>query len=85
MGKNDKTYNLWHIEAYAGWNDYDGPEDCNFRKDVVLDKMFTKQNVIDMWCALHKDARVVAVSKVYLVEEQEPEKSKDERISDIWH
>lgn len=85
MNKNDKKYNLWHIEAYSGWNDYDGPEDCNFRKDVVLDKMFTKQNVIDMWCALHKDARVVAVSKVYLVEEQEPEKSKDERISDIWH
>lgn len=85
MGKNDKKYNVWHIEAYAGWNDYDGPEDCNFIKDVVFDKIFTKQNVIDMWCALHEDAREVAVAKVYLVEEKEPEKSKDERISDIWH
>jgi hypothetical protein len=90
MNKNRK-YNVWHIDAYAGWNDYDGPEDCNFRKDVVFDKMFSKQDVIDMWCALHSESRCVAVSKVYLVKEveelEEPvqEKSKEERINDIWH
>ena len=80
MSKN-KGYNVWHIDAYAGWNDYDGPEDCNFRKDVIFDKMFSKQDVIDMWCALHKNAREVAVAKVYLVEDTTIEENKDKQCS----
>lgn len=42
-------YKIWHIDAYSGWSDYDGPQDCNIHKDIVMDASFKKQQVIDMY------------------------------------
>ena len=65
-----KKYNIWHIDAYSGRNDYDSPEDCNYHRDYIFDACFSKQQVIDMWVATHSDSRCVAVSKCYLVSEK---------------
>lgn len=68
--KKNKKYNVWHIDGYSGWNDYDGPEDCNYHRDYIFDACFSKQQVIDMWVATHDDSRCVEVSKCYLVNEK---------------
>ena len=69
MGK----YNTWHVDAYFGWNDYDGPQDCNFHEDIIFDKRFTKGDVVSMIECLYSHYRVVVVSKVTLVENEENE------------
>ena len=64
-------YNIWHIKAYAGWSDYDGPSDCNFDKMMIFDASFKKQDIIDWWCATNSKARSVAVASVSLVKSGE--------------
>ena len=44
-------YNIWHIDAYDGWSDYDGPTDCNIHEDVIMDAQFSKKEVLNMYMA----------------------------------
>ena len=60
-------YNIWHIDGYVGWADYDGPSDCNTHIDYIIDDKFTKEDVIDMFCNEHKKSRVVVVCKCLLI------------------
>ena len=60
-------YNIWYVELYHGWSDYDGPEDCNFKKKVIMNDSFTKEQVEDMLTALYHDDRVVVIHKCELV------------------
>jgi len=60
-------YNIWYVELYHGWSDYDGPEDCNFKKKVIMNDSFTKEQVEDMLTALWPDERVVQIHKCELV------------------
>ena len=55
-------YKIWHIDAYSGWSDYEGPQDCNIHKDIVMDACFTKQQVIDMYVSL-LEGRSIAIAK----------------------
>lgn len=64
-----KAYNIWHLDAYYGWDDYDGPMDCNYHNDIIMDKRFSKEDVITAWMAIHSESRVTAVSKCTLVKE----------------
>ena len=67
------TFNIWHLEAYRGYSDYDGPEDCNVHKDLIMDASFSKEAVIKMWMCLNSDARSVAVAKCEIVGKGEAE------------
>lgn len=60
-------YNIWHIDGYAGYDNYDGPSDCNIHKDYIVNASYTKKDVINMFCNQYKDCREVAVSKCFLV------------------
>lgn len=60
-------YNIWHIDGYVGWDDYDCPSDCNTHIDYIIDAKFTKEDVIDMFCNENKKHRVVAVCKCFLI------------------
>ena len=68
-----KKYNIWHIEGYAGWSDYDGPSDCNYSDDWVLDAHFKKESVINMFYNLHQTSRYVAVHKCEIIKSGEIE------------
>lgn len=67
-----KKYNVWHIDAYSGWSDYDGPEDCNIHKDIIMDAHFSKQQVLDMYSSL-LNGRDTAIAKCELVKSGEIE------------
>ena len=60
-------YNIWHIELYHGWSDCDGPEDCNVKKDIIMDSDFSKDQVMDMLVSLYSDDRIVEIYKCELV------------------
>ena len=60
-------YNIWHIDGYAGWDDYDEPSDCNTHIDYIVDAKFTEQDVINMFYDKHKKSRVVVVCKCFLI------------------
>jgi len=60
-------YNIWHIELYHGWSDYDGPNDCNVNKDIIMDADFSKDQVMDMLVGLYSEDRNVAINKCELV------------------
>ena len=60
-------YNIWHVEMYAGWNDYDNPSDCNIKKNFIMDASYTKEAVMDMLVSLHKEDRVVEIVKCDLI------------------
>ena len=62
-----KTCNIWHIDAYRGYSDYDGPDDCNVHKDLIMDASFSKEDVVSVWMHLNSDARCTAVAKCELV------------------
>ena len=64
--KHQKKYNIWHIDGYSGWNDYDGPADCNRHDDYIMDAKFTKSDVIDMWMSIHS-GRSVAIAKCEII------------------
>lgn len=61
------NYNVWHIELYHGWYDYDGPEDCNVKDDFVFDARFTKEQVMEMMVSLYEDDRCVEIAKCNLI------------------
>lgn len=67
-----KKYNIWHIDAYSGWSDYDGPEDCNIHKDIIMDAHFSKDQVVNMYMEL-LSGRSTAISKCTLVKSGEIE------------
>ena len=48
-------YNIWHIDGYVGWDDYDGPSDCNTHIDYIIGAKFTKEDVIDTFCNENKN------------------------------
>lgn len=60
-------YDIWHIDEYVGWDDYDDPRNCNTHIDYILDAKVTKQDVINMFCDKHKKSRVVVVYKCFLI------------------
>ncbi len=62
-----KKYNIWHIDAYRGFSDYDGPMDCNYHRDLIMDASFSKDDVMEAWMAMNSDARCTAISKCVLV------------------
>jgi len=68
-----KKYNIWHIEGYHGWSDYDGPEDCNYIDDWVLPVYFTKENVINIFYNLYQTSRCAAVHKCEIINSGEIE------------
>ena len=67
-----KKFNVWHIDAYSGWSDYDGPDDCNIHKDIIMDASFTKKQVVDMYMSL-LGGRTIAISKCELIGEGQAE------------
>ncbi len=67
-----KKFNVWHIDAYSGWSDYDGPEDCNIHKDIIMDASFTKKQVVDMYMSL-LGGRTTVISKCELIGEGQTE------------
>jgi len=56
-------YNVWHIRAYHGWYNCDGPEDCNTDRNFVFDASFTKEDVENAFCSQYSEDRVVEVWK----------------------
>lgn len=60
-------YNIWHVEMYHGWYDYDGPEDCNLKRDIIMDAGLKKNHIIQILCSLYSDERTVVVHKCELV------------------
>ena len=64
--KKIKNYNIWKIDGYCGWNDYDGPADCNRHDEYIMDANFKKQDVIEMWMSINR-GRVVTVAKCEII------------------
>lgn len=60
-------YNIWHIDGYVGWDDYDNSSDCNICKDYIVNATFTKDDVINMFCNEHKNYRIVVTIKCFLI------------------
>jgi hypothetical protein len=60
-------YKIWHIDGYAGNNEYDGPSDYNIHKDFILNDTYTKEDVIEMFCNQYKNKREIVVGKCFLV------------------
>lgn len=56
-----KKFNVWHIDAYSGWSDYDGPSDCNIHEDIIMDAQFLKDQVLDMYSSLLSGRSTVIV------------------------
>lgn len=50
----------WHVKGYAGWNDYDGPEDDNIDYFLSLDKSVSEKEVYALLNERYKDKRVTA-------------------------
>ena len=57
-----KKFKVWHIDAYSGFSDYDGPMDCNIHKDIIMDACFSKKDVVEMYYAL-LGGRSTAIAK----------------------
>jgi hypothetical protein len=66
-------YNIWHIDAYYGWSDYDGPEDCNVHQNYVFNASWTKKEVMDAFVSKYDGYRSIAISKCELVSSGEIE------------
>lgn len=67
-----KKFNVWHIDAYSGWSDYEGPSDCNIHKDIIMDASFSKEDVINMYMEL-LSGRSKIISKCTLIKSEEIE------------
>lgn len=65
-----KQFKIWHIDAYSGWSDYDGPGDCNIHKDIIMDASFTKKQVVNMYMSL-LNGRETAIAKCECIGEGE--------------
>lgn len=60
-------YNIWHIELYHGWSDYDGLNDINVNKDIIMDADFSRDQVMDMLVGLYSEDRNVEIKECELV------------------
>lgn len=67
-----KKFNVWHIDAYSGWSDYDGPEDCNIHENIIMDAQFSKGQVMEMYLGV-LSGRSTIISKCTLVKSSEIE------------
>ena len=67
-----KKYNVWHIDAYSGWDDYDGPSDCNIHQDIIMDAHFSKKAVVEMYSLL-LGGRSTVIAKCEIVKSGEIE------------
>ena len=63
-----KQFKVWHIDAYSGWSDYDGPGDCNIHKDIIMDATFSKKQVVDMFIST-LNGRSVTVAKCECIDD----------------
>lgn len=50
--------NIWRFKGYAGFSDYDGPEDINIDMHIGVDARFKKDAVIALVKARYIDNRV---------------------------
>ena len=70
--KKKVKYNIWHIDAYEGSGDYNGPEQCNISINLVVNSIFSKESVIDMFMST-LNGRTKCVAKCEFVESGEVE------------
>lgn len=64
----EKKYNIWHIDAYAGFSDCDGPNDCNIHEDIIFDAKFSRSDIMSMLTGLYGENRVFEVWKCQKVD-----------------
>lgn len=67
-----KKYNVWHIDAYSGWDDYDGPSDCRIHEDIIMDAQFSKKAVVEMYMT-RLGGRSTAIAKCEIIKSDEIE------------
>lgn len=64
-------YNIWYLEGYAGWSDYDGPQDVNYREKFVMNASCTKSEVISLFYGRHKNERCRAIHSCEIIKSGE--------------
>lgn len=68
--------NIWNIEGYKGFDDYDGVDDNNFSFKVAMDSRFTQEEIEEIFLNRYaKKYRNVSL-KATLVEEYFDDKLK---------
>ena len=50
----------WKVQGYAGWYDYDGPQDNNFEFYYELDDKITREDVESIIKNKYKNERILA-------------------------
>ena len=65
-------YNIWHIDAYTGYDDYWGneyynPTPLNHHIDLIVNTTLTRSDVFDMFYEKYRGCRVVCIVKCFLV------------------
>ena len=65
-------YNIWHIDAYTGYDDYYGPDyyhptPLNHHIDLIVNATLTKWDVFDMFYEKYRGCRVVHIVNCFLV------------------
>lgn len=60
--------NVWEIEGYVGYNDYDNPNDYNVREEMYAGTSITKENIIEIFCNKYKKYRTVVVGKCEIID-----------------
>jgi len=53
--------NRWKIEGYAGWSDYDGPQDNNINREIEVDSFLTKEDIEYAFRNHYSRHRVVSI------------------------
>lgn len=64
-----KNYNIWKIEGYKGFNDFDGRDNYNFCKTMIFDKEFSKKDIEEIIIAKYSKNNRVVVAEATLSEE----------------
>ena len=75
-------YNIWHIDAYSGWSDYDDPKQCNIHRDIIMDSTFSKEDVVEMFSSL-LTGRSTAIENCEIVEAVEINSITDEQLKEL--
>ena len=64
-------YNIWHIDAYTGYDDFQRdvyfPTRLNHHIDFIANATVTKQDIHDMFCEKYRGNRVIVIDKCYIV------------------
>ena len=65
-------YNIWHIDAYTGYDDYRGneyyhPTPLNHHIDFIANATLTKSDIYEMFRDRHRGSRVIVIDKCYIV------------------